>query len=175
MTPSNSASRSAAHSALGSLMLSAGILLLALRGLQAAQTLPAMPRFWHNHESLWWGMALAITAFGGWLLARNSSAVDPAAWRPLRGGRRFQHLILYTRAGCHLCDDAREILDQHALWLPEITEVDIDQEARLTEKYGTCVPVVTLDGKLRFRGRISVVLLRRLIERTEPVSTSLIT
>jgi glutaredoxin len=70
--------------------------------------------------------------------------------------------ILYTRAGCHLCDIAEQTLRQHGLQ-PQL--VDIDQVESLKEKFNTCVPVVEIDGKVRFRGKVDPVLLRRLLKK----------
>jgi glutaredoxin len=74
------------------------------------------------------------------------------------------NVILYTRAGCHLCDDAKTLLLRHGL---SPREIDIDQDAELRERYNECVPVVVIDGKERFRGRVDEVLLRRLLRRKE--------
>ena len=74
-------------------------------------------------------------------------------------------VVLYTRQGCHLCDDAAELLTRYGL-RPE--QVDIDADPALRERYTNCVPVVVIDGKERFRGRVNEVLLRRLIEGTPP-------
>jgi glutaredoxin len=70
--------------------------------------------------------------------------------------------ILYTRRGCHLCDDARELLKRYGL-APR--DVDIDADPMLRARYDTCVPVVEIDGRERFRGRIDERLLRRLLAR----------
>jgi glutaredoxin len=167
MTDADSADKSS-RAAVGSLLLLAGMVLLILRGLETSQALPAFPRFWHNHDAIWWGLGLSIAGFGAWVLARHSTPKDALGWRPKRSGRRFRNVILYTRAGCHLCEEARDVLDEYARWLPEIVEVDIDHDPRLVERYGKCVPVVTCDGKVRFRGRVSPILLKRLIEGTAP-------
>ena len=66
---------------------------------------------------------------------------------------------LFTRKGCHLCDDAYEMLTRNG-FVPELIDIDADPE--LIAMYGTCVPVVVVDGRERFRGRINEVLLRRL-------------
>ena len=71
-------------------------------------------------------------------------------------------VILYTRPGCHLCDDARDLLVRHGL-RPQL--VDIDADPALREEFDTCVPVVVIDGKERFRGRVNEVLLKRLLNR----------
>ncbi len=67
---------------------------------------------------------------------------------------------LYTRQGCHLCDEAYAMLAKYEF---DVTSVDIDDDQDLTARYGNCVPVVVMHGKERFRGRINEVLLRRLI------------
>lgn len=69
-------------------------------------------------------------------------------------------VVLYTRKGCHLCDDAAALLREHGL---QPTAIDIDADPALRERYNTCVPVVVIDGKERFRGRVNEVLLKRLL------------
>ena len=73
-------------------------------------------------------------------------------------------VVLYTRHGCHLCDQARQLLVQHGLI---VKAVDIDQDPSLVDRYKECVPVVLIDGRERFRGRINQLLLRRLITAVE--------
>lgn len=73
-------------------------------------------------------------------------------------------VILYTRQGCHLCDEALSLLMQYGL-TPEI--VDIETDADLQKQFTTCVPVVQVDGKIRFRGKVNEVLLRRLVDKVE--------
>jgi glutaredoxin len=69
-------------------------------------------------------------------------------------------IVLYTRQGCHLCEDAADVLRRHEL---PFELVDVDADPVLRERYNECVPVVTFDGKERFRGRIDERLLRRLL------------
>lgn len=69
------------------------------------------------------------------------------------------HVILYTREGCHLCDEALVTLREHGLE-PRLVDVDADDELR--RKFNECVPVVEIDGQIRFRGRVDPILLRRL-------------
>ncbi len=71
--------------------------------------------------------------------------------------------ILYTRSGCHLCDVAEQTLIEHGL-KPRL--VDIDQEETLRKQFNTCVPVVEIDGKVRFRGKVDPILLRRLLKNS---------
>ncbi len=73
---------------------------------------------------------------------------------------RTREVVLYTRKKCHLCDNAKDILERYGL---EPYEVEIDREPGLLERFDTCVPVVEIDGKIRFRGRINETLLKRLL------------
>ena len=73
-------------------------------------------------------------------------------------------IVLFTRRGCHLCDEAARVLARHSL---TFTSEDIDQDPELQARYNECVPVVMIDGKERFRGRIDELLLRRLLAGRE--------
>ncbi len=74
-------------------------------------------------------------------------------------------VILYTRQGCHLCDVAHDLLRKQGV-RPRL--IDIDQDPKLVELYNECVPVVVIGGKVRFRGRVSEVLLKRLLRSRPP-------
>jgi glutaredoxin len=69
-------------------------------------------------------------------------------------------VVLYTRAGCHLCDEALSVLKRHGL-SPRL--IDIDSDPDLRARYNECVPVIEVDGKERFRGRVNEMLLSRLL------------
>ncbi|WP_197441820.1 glutaredoxin family protein [Thalassoglobus polymorphus] len=116
-----------------------------------------------------WGMTFAgMLGLGIWLLWNRSHA--QTTWRPTYSGRRFRTIVLYTRSGCPLCDEAAELLGAYRRWLPPTTEVDIDLDHDLQERLGEEIPVIQVDGKTRFKGRISEVLLQRLIEGTPPLA-----
>jgi hypothetical protein len=71
-------------------------------------------------------------------------------------------LVLYERAECHLCAEARLVLD--ALIGPDRYErVDIDVSDELVVRYGFRVPVVAVDGIDRLEAPISEPDLRMLI------------
>jgi glutaredoxin len=69
-------------------------------------------------------------------------------------------VVLYTRQGCHLCDEAKLLLEQFGL-RPSFVDIDTDPELR--QRFDTCVPVVEIDGLVRFRGRVDARLLRRIL------------
>jgi glutaredoxin len=58
-------------------------------------------------------------------------------------------VTLYSRPGCHLCDEARaEILAMRRALPFDLREVDIETEARLTRAYLERIPVVEVDGEI---------------------------
>jgi glutaredoxin len=73
-------------------------------------------------------------------------------------------VLLYTRAGCHLCEEALQILERHGL---VVRKIDIDAQSELKPLYDQCVPVVVIDGRERFRGRVDEMLLKRLLSSRE--------
>jgi glutaredoxin len=68
--------------------------------------------------------------------------------------------VLYTRQGCHLCGEAKAHLMAEGV---RVREVDVDDNPSLLALHGEWVPVVEINGKVRFRGRVNRVLLRRLL------------
>ena len=70
------------------------------------------------------------------------------------------NVVIYTRNGCHLCEDAEALLNAQGI---APTLIDIDADEALRERFNECVPVVEIDGKIRFRGRVDPVLLKRLL------------
>lgn len=59
-----------------------------------------------------------------------------------------QKVKLYMRKRCHLCDEARFILEElQQSFSFTIEEVDIDQDDRLTERYGISIPVIEYNGE----------------------------
>jgi glutaredoxin len=60
-------------------------------------------------------------------------------------------VVLYSRAGCHLCDTARDVLLAERSRSPfELVEVDVAGDDRLEREYGIRIPVVEIDGRERF-------------------------
>jgi glutaredoxin len=81
-------------------------------------------------------------------------------WR----GRRPLDVVMYTRHGCHLCDTAWERLEAaRRRYGFALTARDVDADAALKAEHGDCVPVVAVNGKVRFRGAVNAVLLERLL------------
>ena len=60
-------------------------------------------------------------------------------------------VTLYGRPGCHLCDDARAILERVRTTHPfTLEEIDIETDDALFKRYLERIPVVAVDGEERF-------------------------
>jgi glutaredoxin len=56
-------------------------------------------------------------------------------------------VTLYSRPGCHLCDDAREVIARVCADLgTSYQEVDISADPALQHRYGEQIPVTVVDG-----------------------------
>ena len=73
-------------------------------------------------------------------------------------------LTLYSRPGCHLCDDMKATIVRVTVALPStFEEIDISDSAELEAKYGLEIPVLMVDGKKVAKVRISDADLTRLL------------
>lgn len=71
-------------------------------------------------------------------------------------------MILYEREGCHLCEEARALLD--AMLGPDrYARIDIETDDDLILRYGFRIPVVALDGEDRLEAPITGPDLRALL------------
>ena len=61
----------------------------------------------------------------------------------------MKQVVLYARAGCCLCDDAREMLERIRARNPDafaISERDIESDDALLHRYLERIPVIAIDG-----------------------------
>jgi glutaredoxin len=73
---------------------------------------------------------------------------------------------LYTREGCHLCEEARRELFAAGLSeLYRLEVVDIDRDPELVRRFGWDIPVVEIDGRVAFKHRLTREDFRREIRR----------
>ena len=64
-------------------------------------------------------------------------------------------VVLYSRAGCHLCDVARDVLIAERSRTPfDLLEVDVAGDDDLELEYGIRIPVVEIDGRERFEYQV---------------------
>ena len=66
------------------------------------------------------------------------------------------HVIIYSRPGCHLCDEAKAAIssagcdDQFVL-----EEINIESSDELLDKYKYDIPVIVIDGVETFIHRVT--------------------
>jgi predicted thioredoxin/glutaredoxin len=70
-------------------------------------------------------------------------------------------VVLVTRGGCHLCDDALALLREFGV---EPTLADVDTDQRLHDLYDWRVPVVLVDGRVVAEGSITREQLARVLQ-----------
>ncbi|HEX4036169.1 MAG TPA: redox-sensing transcriptional repressor Rex [Solirubrobacteraceae bacterium] len=83
----------------------------------------------------------------------------------------MSEVVLYTRPGCCLCDDARAVLERVRAELPfELRERDIEADEGLLRAYLERIPVVTLDGEELFELGVDEAVLRESLGRVRAMS-----
>ena len=68
-----------------------------------------------------------------------------------------RHIIIYSRPGCHLCEEAKAVI-QGAGCSDRFTleEINIESDEGLLRKYKYDIPVILIDGVEAFRHRVDV-------------------
>lgn len=70
-------------------------------------------------------------------------------------------VTLYSRPGCHLCDEARAVIEAVCAELGEsYEEISIDDDPELRERFTEEVPVTFVDGRQHDFWRVSADRLR---------------
>jgi hypothetical protein len=65
-------------------------------------------------------------------------------------------VVFYTKPGCHLCEEAEREIDAarcHPLYTFE--KVNIETDPDLSRRYGWDIPVITIDGTVAFKHRLT--------------------
>ena len=71
-------------------------------------------------------------------------------------------VTLYSKPGCHLCDDARVVIERVCTDLGAgFDEVDITSSEELMGTYGEQIPVTFVDGRQHDFWRVDETRLRR--------------
>jgi glutaredoxin len=73
-------------------------------------------------------------------------------------------LTLYSRPGCHLCEQMKATIDRVAQSIPLTLEViDISDDADLDARYGLVIPVLLVDGRKAAKYRIEDAELTKIL------------
>jgi glutaredoxin len=77
-------------------------------------------------------------------------------------------VTLYTRPGCHLCEEAKAaigpVLEEFGA---VVREVNIDEETELKERYGWDIPVIFIGERKVAKHRVDVGKFRRAMQEAE--------
>ena len=77
-------------------------------------------------------------------------------------------MTLYGKPGCHLCDDARAVVERVRAEHPfELREVDVSLDPRLNREYGERIPVLALDGEELFDYFVEEAVLVQRLDRVD--------
>ena len=73
---------------------------------------------------------------------------------------------IYSRPGCHLCDEAKEVVERVRLRFPFLLRViNIETDPELERAYGEQIPVVFINGNKAFKYRVDEVELEEKVKR----------
>jgi glutaredoxin len=68
----------------------------------------------------------------------------------------LRRLTLYSKPGCHLCDDMKHVIEKVSATCPlELQVVDISTDPELLHRYGVEIPVLFVDGTKAAKYRIT--------------------
>lgn len=97
-----------------------------------------------------------------WGASRRAGGAPDPGDRPAPGTDGSTRVVLYTRPGCHLCDDARATVAEVCRELGQgFTEVSIDDEPELARRFAHEIPVTFVDGRQHDFWRVDAARLRR--------------
>jgi glutaredoxin len=74
-------------------------------------------------------------------------------------------VTLYTRPGCHLCEDAKAVVQPLLREFgATLREVNIDEDSELNRRYGSDIPVIFLGAHKAAKHRVDLPQFRRQLE-----------
>jgi glutaredoxin len=82
-----------------------------------------------------------------------------------RRARDVIHVTIYSRPGCHLCDEMKAIVTRASRSFTfALEEIDISSDPALEARYGLEIPVLIIDGKKVAKYRLTEEELRRMLD-----------
>ena len=80
---------------------------------------------------------------------------------------------IYSRPGCHLCDEAKAVIMPFCSRYPiELIVTDVDSNEGLSRAYGWDIPVIIIEGQEAFRHRVDSGAMERKLKELWNASTS---
>jgi len=73
---------------------------------------------------------------------------------------------IYSRPACHLCDEAKEVIERVRARFPfAVRIINIEEDPALETAYGTEIPVVFINGNKAFKYRVDEAELEKKVKR----------
>ncbi len=73
---------------------------------------------------------------------------------------------IYSRPGCHLCDEAKEVIDRiQRRYAFAVRVINIEEDPALETAYGTEIPVVFINGSKAFKYRVDEAEFEKKVKR----------
>ncbi|WP_239456294.1 glutaredoxin family protein [Nocardioides solisilvae] len=86
--------------------------------------------------------------------------------RGLEGTRGLARVVVYGRQGCHLCEEAVGVVQRVCAETGDTwTEVDVDDDGDLLDRFSEEVPVTFVDGRQHDFWRVDETRLRAALAR----------
>ena len=80
---------------------------------------------------------------------------------------------IYSRPGCHLCDEAKDMIERVRLRFPfAVRIINIADDPELEKTYGEQIPVVLINGNKAFKYHVDEAELEKKVKRLWKPSTS---
>jgi glutaredoxin len=76
-------------------------------------------------------------------------------------------LTIYSRPGCHLCEEMKALIDRvaaDAAIAVRVDEINIAEDQELETRYGSEIPVLLLNGRKVAKYRVTGPALARLLQ-----------
>ena len=79
---------------------------------------------------------------------------------------RMISVVIYSKPGCHLCDEAKAAIQASGCdGQFRLEEINIESDSELLRRYRYEIPVITIDGVEAFRYRLGVEEFKAAINR----------
>jgi glutaredoxin len=77
-------------------------------------------------------------------------------------------LMIYSRPGCHLCEEMKAVVSRTAETIPlSLEEVDISTNPELEAQYGLEIPVLMVNGRKAAKYKVSEQQLVRILRGSQ--------
>lgn len=88
--------------------------------------------------------------------------------KPQKSESARARVIIYSRPGCHLCEEAKQIIKGSGVEGEyTLEEINIESDAELLRRYRYHIPVVTIDGVEAFRHRLTAEEFRAAVTKSK--------